>query len=201
MLKRSPIATFLTMMTLLALPGAAALADNHPQWTFVEGGYLGVDVDNLDGSGSNWFLGGSFGLGKSWHVLADYTDGELGDTVDQTMWRIGGGFGGGLGKRADIVAELFYIDQETVSSGPLGTKVSDDGWGATVGVRWRIIKLFEVDGFINYSDLGVFGDQIGYELRGILNIWRIGFGVSYQVIDADFSDVAEYNGFVRFNFK
>jgi hypothetical protein len=203
MTHRTKIAAACLCMTTLALLGGATLAadEKYPQWTYVEGGYLAVDVDNLSESGDNYFLGGSFGIGKNFHLIGSYTDGDLSDTVDQTTWRLGGGWNGGLGEKMDLVGELYWVDNETESSGPVSVTVSDDGYGATFGVRWRIIPLFELDGFLNYTDLDIAGDQTGWEARGILNIWKIGIGASYQIIDADNSDADQYNVFARFNFR
>ena len=69
------------------------------------------------------------------------------------------------------------------------------GWRATGGVRWQPIKLFEADGFVNYTDVGSNSD-LSYEARGIINIWRLGFGASYEWLD----DATQWNAFVRFNF-
>ena len=44
----------------ILLASGVALAE-APPWTYVEAGYLGVDVDNLEGSGDNFFIGGAFG--------------------------------------------------------------------------------------------------------------------------------------------
>ena len=75
-------------------------------------------------------------------------------------------------------------------------KISDDGYRLVFGVRWRLIKFLELDGFVNYSDLSKFGSDTSYELRAIVDIWRVGIGAGYEKFDN--SD--QYNVFARFNF-
>lgn len=165
--------------------GAASAA--APQWTYVEAGYLNVNPDNVSESGDNWFLGGAFG-GKYWHVIGQYASGDLVPGIDLTNWRLGVGFHGLLGEPADLVVEAYYVDSSIAS-------FSENGYRVTGGIRWRIIKLIEVDGFVNYTDISSDSDT-SYELRGIVNIWRVGLGVGYEVFD----DVDQWNVFARFNF-
>jgi len=157
-------------------------------WTYVEAGYLNNDPEEIDGSGDNWFLGGAFG-GKMWHVFAEYQQGDFVENIDNKNWKLGAGWHGLLGERADLLAELAYLQNMD--------PFDEDGFGATVGVRWRIIKMFEVDGFVNYVDFGDLGDDTTGELRAILYVWRIGIGASYEGA-GDLAD--QYTAFVRFNF-
>src|SRR5262245_47340585 len=90
----------LVLMALSPLPARA----EGPVWTYAEAGYLNVDVDNLSDSGDNYFLGASFGL-KWFHVNGYLTKGDLGPDVEQELWRIGLGWHGLLGDRADLLAE------------------------------------------------------------------------------------------------
>jgi hypothetical protein len=186
MLKRSS----LVLGILLAMYALPALAE-EPNYRYVEGGYLSVDTDDLDGSGDNYFVDGSFG-GKSWHAIAYYSNGELGPDFDLKVWRFGLGWHGLLGDKADVVGEADYVDQSI--DGP-GSDDSDTGYRLVGGVRWVPIKLFELDGFANYNNVGSESDM-SWEARGILNVWRLGFGAAYEKFDA--SD--QWNAFVRFNF-
>jgi hypothetical protein len=175
---------------LLALGALPALAE-EPNYKYVEGGYLSVDVDDLESSGDNYFLGGSMG-GKWWHINGYYSSGDLGPDYQQNLWRIGLGWHGLLGDKADVIGEADYVDQSIDGPGPTD---SETGYRLVGGVRWVPIKLFELDGFANYNDVGSESD-LSYEARGIVNIWRLGFGAAYEKFDA--SD--QWNAFVRFNF-
>ncbi len=174
---------------VLALCATAALAEG-PGYRYVEGGYLNVDVDDLNGSGDNYFLGGSFG-GEWWHVNGTYTSGDLADDVELQIWDIAVGWHGLLGDKADVVAEAAYVDQEIeFSSG----SDNDTGYRVTGGVRWVPFKLLELDGFVNYGDVS--DSDVSYEARAIINIWRLGFGAAFEKFD----DSDQWNAFVRFNF-
>jgi len=179
-------------IAVLALSAVPVRAE-EPNYSYVEGGYLNVNTDDLPDSGDNYFLGASFGLGKHFHVLGQFANGELGPDVDLTTWRAGFGWHGLLGDKADVVGEASYVDQ-TVDA-PGSSSESDNGYRLTAGVRWVPIKMFEADGFAHYNSIGDESDT-SWEARGILNIWRLGFGASYEKFD----NADQWNGFVRFNF-
>lgn len=187
---RNSLKSIVFAVAVLTLPTAAALAE-EPAWTYVEGGYLSVDVDNLSDSGDNYFLGGSFG-GSWWHFIGYFSSGDLGPGAEQDLWRVGFGWHGMLGDKADVVGEAYYVDQSIDTS---ASSDSETGYRLSGGVRWVPIKLFEMDGFVNYNDVGSNSDM-SYEARAIVNVWRLGFGASYEKFD----DADQWNAFVRFNF-
>lgn len=168
--------------------GTAAQAA-APVYSYVEAGYNDIDIDELEPTDGG-FIGGGFG-GKSWHAFAQYND-SSGDFVDVTQWWLGAGWHGGLGEKADIVAEAAYIDTD------LGGADSESGYMVRAGVKWRLIKLLELSGFYKYQDLGFdgFDTQDGFDLDAVLYIWRIGIGLGYESL----SDVETFNAYVRFVF-
>ncbi len=172
----------------MALVSSAVLAQ-APNYGYVEGGYLNVNPDNFSGSGDNWYLEGSMGLFKSFHLSARYTNGNYADNVDLALWNFAAGWHGLLGEKADVVGEVNWTDQKVQGN-------SDSGVGLTAGVRWRPIKLFEGDGFVHWTNFNDAGSQDSYELRAIFDIWRLGFGAAATTS----SDDKRYNAFVRFNF-
>jgi hypothetical protein len=173
---------------LAAWAVSPALAD-APAWTYVEGGYLNVDPDNFSGSGDNWFAGGSLDFLKHFHVSGRYINGDYADNADLKAWTFAAGWHGALGEKADIVGELTWSDSDI-------DNVSDSGKGLTAGVRWRMIKLFELDGFAHWTDYQDAGSQDSYEARGMFYIWRLAFGAAWETS----SEANQYNAFVRFNF-
>jgi hypothetical protein len=179
----------IAVLALWAVPARAAEKVNYG---YVEGGYLSVDVNDLESSGDNYFVDGSFG-GKWWHVTAYYANGDLGPDFSQDLWRVGLGWHGLLGDKADVIGEWDYVDQSI--DGPGGSSDSDTGYRLVGGVRWVPFKLLELDGFANYNDVGSESD-VSWEARGIVNIWRLGFGAAYEKFD----EADQWNGFVRFNF-
>ena len=48
---------------------------------------------------------------------------------------------------------------------------------------------------MNYTDVAGLAET-SYELRAIVFVWRVGFGLNYE----QFDDSEQYTGFVRFNF-
>jgi hypothetical protein len=185
------------LVFVLMLSGSAVVsAADGPGWTYVEAGYLGVDVDNLQGTGNNWFAGGAFGW-KSIHLIGQYSNGDAADNVERTDWRLGVGWHGLLGEKADLLAEVAWVDTEwkDKTAGGFGA-ISDDGYRLTVGARWRPIGLFEADGFVHYTDYDRGGSDTSYEIRAIINIWKVGIGAGYEVLD----NASQYNAFARFTF-
>src|SRR5262249_16183116 len=134
------------MVGLMALAGSAAFAQ-APRYGYVEAGYLNVNPDDFNTSGDNWYAEGSMGLFKHFHLSARYINGNYAENVDLSAWRFAGGWHGLLGEKADIVAEATWSKQDIDNN-------SDDGFGATGGVRWRMIKLFELDGFVLWTKFG-----------------------------------------------
>ncbi len=177
------------LMILLAGYLAPAVLAEEPVFSYVEAGYLSVDPDNLSGSGDNVFAGASIGFFKHFHAFARYVDGDFATNVDNTYWEFGGGWHGLLGDKADIVGEISWVDSEVGN-------VSDDGYQLTGGVRWLPVSMFEIDGFVNWADLDQAGSTTSFEARAIVNVWRMGFGASYEFSD----DYNQWNVFARFNF-
>ena len=176
------------VLVLMALACSAAVAQ-EPGYGYIEGGYLQVDPDDFSGSGDNWYLLGSMGFLKHFHASAKYVSGDYADNVDLSIWQFAAGWHGLLGEKADVVAEATWTDQEIDND-------SDDGAGLTAGVRWRMVKMFELDGFAHWTDFGDAGSQDSYEARAIIDIWRIGLGGAATFSSED----TQYSAFLRFNF-
>lgn len=174
----------LGLLSLSAIPAQAA----EPAWTYVEGGYTNIDIDDLDDDGDGYFLGGSFGL-AFFHVFARVSESET-DELDLDVERRYAGIGwhGGVGP-VDLLAEAAYVDAE------FGDE-DDNGYFVRGGVRFRPIKLIEVGGFARYEDVGDLEDDVVWEANALLYIWRLGIGASYETQD----EIDTYNAFLRFNF-
>jgi hypothetical protein len=176
------------ILVLMALASSVAHAQ-APGYGYIEGGYLNVNPDNFSGSGDSWYGEASMGLFKNFHLSGRYLSGNYADNVDLSLWRFAAGWHGMLGEKGDVVAEATWTNQEVDNE-------SDDGVGITGGVRWRFIKMFELDGFVHWTDYGTAGSTDSYEVRAIVDVWRLGLGAAYEMS----SDDNRYNAFVRFNF-
>ena len=91
-----PSLLWVLALLALAMPGTAQ-AQAQPYYTYVEGGYIGVNPESGDeilDSGKGWFIGTSVRL-QRFHTFLEYRDASidtaLDEAVDQTQWLIGGG--------------------------------------------------------------------------------------------------------------
>ena len=176
-------------VAVFVLTVSAARGQDEPPWTYIEGGYLNVDPDDVSGSGDNWFAGGSIGFLKHFHAGGRYVNGDYGDNISLTTWNFNAGWHGLLGDKADLLFDVTWTDTEI-------DDVGDNGHGFAAGVRWLPINFFELDGFAYWTDLDDAGSNDSYEARVIFNIWKIGIGGSGLYS----SDATSYAVFARFNF-
>jgi len=175
----------LAILLLLAAP-CLGFAQDAPKWSYLEAGYIDFDPDG-GLSDDGWFAGGSMNFLKAFHLVAEYND-----IGDYTLWNAGFGIHGLLGDPADLFAEVVWNDVKVDSS-----NVSDDGYGLSAGVRWKLAKWFELQGQVNWDDYDQGGSDTLIE-AGALFLFlndRLGFGANYETGDADI-----LRGFVRFNF-
>ena len=168
------------MLGVLLMVPMAAFALDSPSYKFIEGGYIEEDGSSSD-SEDGWFAGAMYG-GKRWHGFVEYDD-----ISDIELVFIGGGWHGLLGEKADVVAQISYLDV-SLSGGS-----DEDGYRATGGVRWQLLKFLEIGGFFHYTDLD--DSDEAFELRAVGNIGRFGIGASYETNDVDVTKV-----FVRWSF-
>ena len=149
------------LFALTLLPGLA-LAQSSPRWTFVEGGAIRVDPDDLSAD-NGWYVGASVGI-KSFHIIGEF------DGLDFNRWELGGGWHGLLGKKADLVAEGTYLDADI-----------DDGFRLSVGVRWMVLDPLEISFYVNHTNLDL-TDATALEINAIWTFDKIvgvGGGIEY----------------------
>ena len=78
------------------------------------------------------------------------------------------------------MAQISYLDAEAGSS-------SEDGYRASGGIRWQLLKFLEINGFFHYTDLD--GSDEAFELSAVGYIGRVGIGASYETNEVDFTKV------------
>ena len=135
-------------MAGLLLMAPAAMAD-APPYSWVEGGWLAespnTDFDIDIDSGDGWFVGGQYGL-KNFHFFVNYEDISYGTSI--SAWDVGAGWHGLFGNPGDLVAEIGYINWSPDFPG-----VDDEsGLFGRIGIRWRIIPLLELNGFVTQTE-------------------------------------------------
>jgi len=172
-------------IALLLLAGPAMAADisyNFAQvgyqWTTLEDVLPGLDVDG-DGFG----VGGSFEVGDSWFIQASYQQASFDFGVDFDQLSAGVGYHVAMTPNADFFAVLSYVAVEASVSGPVSGSASENGYGATIGVRAMVTEKLELDGTIGYVDLGDGADSTTLGAAAIYNftdIFSLGVDVGFE---------------------
>ena len=165
---------------MLAIPGLALSQDAGPRWGYIEAGYMDFSPDQGD-SNNGAYAGGSFGLGKMFHVVAEYDD-----VGDFNFWTAGFGWHGALGEKADLYGQANWNDFD-----------DDDGFSFDAGVRWNVLKWLEVNGQARWLDLDVGGSDTLFRVGAMALILKgkLGFGANWETGDAD-----TVRAYARFNF-
>jgi hypothetical protein len=199
--------------------GAEAAA---PKYSFLELGYsVVVDADlevadpgleaDLDG-GNATSLGIAYGF-EAFQVFAGYrthtadydlTSGGVpvgSAELERDNWYIGGGWHGLLGEPGDLVINWGYNRLRDLTEGRGGEDNNAfQGFFADIGIRWRIVKPFEINGCVRYGDLDEIGGYSNYEINALGYVGRLVLGVGYDLVSpADLDDESRANVFVRYN--
>ena len=164
---------------LLAAPAMA----EGPNYTYLQGGYQRVELDDsfFDVDGDGFGVGGSFDFGNNVFAFAGYSMADFDFGVDVDQLDIGAGYHMPIAERTDFVASIAYVRVEAEASG-FGS-VDDSGFGASIGVRSMVTDQLELSGSLNYVDLDDGGDDtsIGgaawYDVSDVVAIGaNLGFG-------------------------
>jgi hypothetical protein len=176
----------------IALTTCGAVHAAEPGYAFIEGGAVDIDARTSELESDGWFVGFSAGF-KHFHIPGQFlqTSGSAG-VGDTKKWNIGVGWHGLLGEKADVVVEASYLD---VRVDTLSERANDDGLLASGGVRWRIVKVFEINGFVDYVNLSDRGSDTGWRANILFNIGPVGIGLGYQSMEADIA-----SAYLRWNF-
>ena len=184
----SRIKPLLVLVAFLMAPGLALAQKEAPKWGYIEAGYIDFNPDEgLDDNGA--FAGASFGLGKHFHIVAEYDD-----VGDYTFWNAGGGWHGLFGEPADLYAQAVWANVD-IDEGD----ISEDGYEVQAGVRWKLIKWFELKLQANWVDYGGdVGDDTTGEVGALFTFLKDKMGVGADWAGGGDADTAR--AFFRFNF-
>ena len=149
----------------LSLP-APSRAAAEPRYTYIEGGWIHADFDNVNEDGDGWGIGGSYAFHKNFHFVADYQDIDLGGSNDASALTFG--IGGNLPLRSglDAVGRVRWVHEE-IDAG--NSDHDDDGYGLEAGLRLIINPQLELDGSVNYVDVGD-SDNTSFVIGGLYEI-------------------------------
>ena len=138
----------------LAFAGAAHAAE--PGYTYVEAGYVTLDLDEPVDSLDAITLGGSLAVTDRVHLFATYLDGDADAdafgtrfSVDTTQWTVGGGLNVPVAAGTDFVGRLAYLKVEAEA---FDFEEDGDGYALSAGLRSRQ-GPWELEGFVVYEDV------------------------------------------------
>lgn len=148
------------LVTPLLLPALATAQDNstRPQssqfnYSYVEIGYDESDFDvgggDIDGDGLT--LSGSYEINDDWHVFASYGTADLDFNVDIDTLAVGAGYVFPLRDDVDVYGRVLYINQDIDTP---GGDADEDGLGLQARIRAWVADDLEVEGGIQYIDVG-----------------------------------------------
>ena len=179
------------LMAVLALAVAGPVAADDFNYTFVSADYSFIDSDGLDGDGLG--AGVSFAFHENWHgfVGASFTSFDF--DIDGTTAQAGVGYNTPVSEAIDLIAQVSYLyaDIDTPFGGD-----SETGYGAAVGFRAHASENLEINGSINYADIGDSSDT-GFGLGAIYDFTE-SFSAGVNASWAD--DVTGYGVLARFYF-
>lgn len=192
---RTPI--FCGVFAALALGAAtgAAAADDI-SYSYVDAGWAQSDIDGIDEDGDGLFLRGSVAFGERWFASVGYRQVSFdvgGNDLDLDLVDVGLGGHLPLTGTVDGVARLSYVDVS--ADGPFGASFDDNGYAVSVGVRARPSAQFELDAFLDYTDLDDSGDDTAARLGAryyFTPAWAVGAEVSFS---DDQTDIGLYGRF------
>jgi opacity protein-like surface antigen len=179
-----------TALLASALLMTSALAAEGPRYSYVQAGYVDLEIDNDSGfggdlDGDGFAIGGSLAVTDMFHLFTDYTDIDLdadniGVGADYSEFAIGGGINYAMSDTVDLVGRLAYLDAE-VEVDTFGS-ADESGYGLYAGARAMVSPAWEVNGGIGYSDLGDGIDGTTFSLGtlySLTDIFAVGAGVSF----------------------
>ena len=146
------------VVPLVFLLAGPAIADGL-SYNYIQGSYEEVELDisgGPDADGDGYGISGSFEVGESFYVFADYTKADFDFGVDADELFAGVGYHFGVSDNVDLFTNLSWVRAEVDAPG-FGS-VDDDGFGVAVGLRGNVSDLIELVGSVNYTDLGDGGD-------------------------------------------
>ncbi len=181
----------ITALSVLAL-SATAVADDF-DYTYFNLNYGQVEFDDVDVDGDGFGVSGAFAVNPNWHLFGDYTSAGLDFGVDATEFGVGLGYNTSLTNAVDIIGRVSY---EYIEFEGGGGSADETGYGLGVGLRMHASPKLEINGGLDYMDLGD-GDETLLSVGGLYTLtpsFALGFGGSWS------DDRSTYTATGRFYF-
>lgn len=154
------------VLAALASMPLAALSE-EPRYTYVEGGYQALDLDNVDADGDGFGIGGSLALTERVFVTAAYSNMDLDFGIDVSSYDLSVGGNIPLSDGLHLVGEVGYTWTEFDTS---IFDVNDDGYFVSGGFRWMATPALELDAGLNYVDLDDSGDDTSLSVGALYSV-------------------------------
>src|SRR5262245_36694905 len=179
-LSRALSITSLLIPALGAAQEGTRPAKSSFNYSYVELGYDETDFDvgpaDVDGDGLT--LSGSFKLTDDWHVFAAYGQDDLDFGIDVDTYAIGVGYQYPIRDDVARYGRVLYINQEVDLPGP--ANADDDGLGLQFRVRGRVNEKLELEGGLNYIDVGDSDTSLAASARYYFTkVFSAGVGVTF----------------------
>lgn len=181
----------MTASVVLAVLPLASHAEDM-SYSNVDLGYINTDIDGLGPSLDGFDVRGSVGFAGNYFAFADYASQSVsGVNLDQTAVGLGGHYA--LTDNLDLVGRAGWFKVDISDGGG-----SEDGYLLTAGLRGKVGDKVELEGGVNYSDLGgQNGDSTAVVVGGRYYFTKtFALGAEYQHSD----DASSWMAGVRINF-
>ncbi|MEE4163752.1 MAG: outer membrane beta-barrel protein [Woeseiaceae bacterium] len=183
---------FSLLAVLLSFTAAATADDFSYNW--LQAGYGWIEFDDIDVDGDGLGIGGSFEINDEFFIFGNYAQADLDFGIDTTSWNAGFGYNTALTDVVDLFATVSYeyVDIDVPAFG----SQDENGFGVGVGMRFWAMDGLELNGSINYVDVG--DDDTALNLGGLYSFTpRFALGLATSFSD----DVSSYQVFGRFYFE
>ncbi|HSD74404.1 MAG TPA: outer membrane beta-barrel protein [Steroidobacteraceae bacterium] len=184
----------------LALPGLSQAAGLS--YSYVEGGYGETEIDNdVSADGDGYRVAASLAIGPTYHVVAEYSTADLevdNFNIDASVDTISVGFGYNypINPHADVIGRVLYVQSDFEVDSPFFDVDSDDsGIGFQMRLRGEVMERAEIEGGIDYVDVGDADTTLVLEGRYFLT-QALALGAGIEIGD----DTTSYGVTLRFNF-
>ena len=161
-------------LIILFLAFSASASAQGFDYNYLYVGYGNTDFDGINADGDGFAFGGSYAVDDRLHVFAGYETADLNSVVDVTRWNAGIGYNTTISDTIDMFARLSY---ESLDFDVPVVGADDNGYGFSVGGRFKAGNQLELNAAINYVDYSDFGDDTSLELGVLYNfdeMWALG---------------------------